>query len=50
MDGETYPGETVFFSQVDLDVRFYGIEITGREHMQNLVDLALEKYNNIEVC
>ncbi|XP_013583455.1 PREDICTED: uncharacterized protein LOC106292412 [Brassica oleracea var. oleracea] len=48
VDGETYPGETVFFSQVDLDERFPGIELTGREHMQSLVDLALEIYNNIE--
>ncbi|KAF2557144.1 hypothetical protein F2Q68_00018196 [Brassica cretica] len=48
VDGETYPGETVFFSQVDLDERFPGIELTGREHMQSLVDLALEKYNNIK--
>ncbi|KAJ4893014.1 Cystatin/monellin superfamily protein [Raphanus sativus] len=48
VDGETYRGETVFFSQVDLDANFPAIELTGREHMQNLVDLALEKLNNIK--
>ncbi|KAJ0234182.1 hypothetical protein HA466_0277090 [Hirschfeldia incana] len=48
VDGESYPGKTIFFSQVDLDGRFYGAKLTGREHMQNLVVLALEKYNNIK--
>ncbi|CAH8356604.1 unnamed protein product [Eruca vesicaria subsp. sativa] len=48
VDGETYPGKSIFFSKVDLDVRFYGTGLTGREHMQNLVDSALEKYNNIK--
>ncbi|CAH8356683.1 unnamed protein product [Eruca vesicaria subsp. sativa] len=48
VDGEAYPGESIFFSKVDLDVRFYGAGLTGREHMQNLVDSALEKYNNIK--
>lgn len=50
MDGECYSGRMRYFTPVDLNKDIivpYGI--TGREYMQNMVDLALEKYNKIKV-
>ncbi|KFK38071.1 hypothetical protein AALP_AA3G065900 [Arabis alpina] len=47
-DEESYSGKVVYFSQVDLDEIFWTSGVTGREHMRNMVDLALEKYNEMK--
>lgn len=49
MDGESYSGKVVYFSQVVLDEPLWLTGITGREYVQRMIDLSLEKYNEIKV-
>ncbi|XP_010489697.1 PREDICTED: uncharacterized protein LOC104767359 [Camelina sativa] len=48
VDGECYSGRMRYFSPVDLNENVTPNGITGREYMQNMVDLALERYNEIK--
>ncbi|KAJ0244412.1 hypothetical protein HA466_0190450 [Hirschfeldia incana] len=45
VDGELYPGEIPYFSPVDLDKEVRPTGLTGRQYMENMVDVALEQYN-----
>ncbi|CAH2054850.1 unnamed protein product, partial [Thlaspi arvense] len=47
-DGEGYPGKFLFFSLFDLDKELKHIGLTDCKHMENMVDVALDKYNEIK--
>lgn len=49
MDGESYSGESIYFSPVNLDEELLYTELTGREYMEKMVDLAFIKYNQVKV-
>ncbi|CAF2374076.1 unnamed protein product [Brassica rapa subsp. narinosa] len=48
VDGEVYPGRLRYFSPVDLDNQLYPTGLTGRQYMENMVDVALNKYNEMK--
>ncbi|XP_023642407.1 uncharacterized protein LOC17893467 [Capsella rubella] len=50
VDRENYPGSVMYrpLVPIDLDKPFWNTGLTGRPFMQNMVDLALERYNRIK--
>ncbi|XP_023643342.1 uncharacterized protein LOC111831934 [Capsella rubella] len=50
VDRENYPGSVMYrpLVPIDLDKPFWNAGLTGRSVMQNMVDLALERYNRIK--
>lgn len=49
VDGEVYPGRLLYFSPVDLDKQLVPTGLTGRQYMENMVDVALAQYNEMKV-
>ncbi|KAF3534639.1 hypothetical protein DY000_02043788 [Brassica cretica] len=48
VDEEVYLGRLRYFSPVDLDNQLYPTGLTGRQYMENMVDVALDKYNEMK--
>jgi cystatin-related protein len=46
--GDRYSGESIYFSPVNLDEELLFTQLTGREYMEKMADLALRKYNEVK--